>query len=90
MVSVDEFDDTFRRFASRFDGFKLLAIDLPSISRIRCTVIQLFFTVKAVASVSPRVRHSRCRFVSLGYTLRWYFQHAHFIPIVGVGKRGAH
>ena len=25
-----------------------------------------------------------------GYTHRRYFQHAHFIPIVGVGKRGAY
>ena len=23
-------------------------------------------------------------------TIHWYFQHAHFIPIVGVGKRGAY
>ena len=27
---------------------------------------------------------------SHGCTFAWYFQHAHFIPIVGVGKRGAY
>ena len=30
------------------------------------------------------------QFLQVDYSRCWYLQHAHFIPIVGVGKRGAY
>ena len=44
---------------------------------------------KLLFQFAQEIRHS-FRFIRYGIYDRRYFQHAHFIPIVGVGKRGTY
>ena len=71
----------------------LLGLGLSTI----CEVVndKLYSTVTTVDSVAGFCPYSRCCHLNLLtdqtyniYIYRRYFQHAHFIPIVDVGKRG--
>ena len=44
--------------------------------------------IEKLQRLSYEIEDINRRFDSLDRTHRRYFQHAHFIPIVGVGKRG--